>query len=150
MRKTLLSLNFMYCMERFATQIYRTQIVSFPQTELGRQLDEAAGNEQEHVRILRAQIQKLGGFVYPLGALFQFAGVILGRITRLSGRGNLFRADIFVEVRAAKDYRRFLRAVRFDAETAALLRQIIGDEERHILNWRRALAAPSGMREAAV
>jgi rubrerythrin len=150
MHKTILSLNFMHCMERLATQIYRTQIGAFPQTELGRQLDEAAGNEQEHVRILRAQIHKLGGGVYPLGALFQFAGVILGRITRLSGRRNLLGADIFVEIRAAKDYRSFLHAVRFDAETAALLRQIIGDEERHILNWRRARAARSGMKAAAV
>ncbi len=152
MTKVFLSLNFMYCMERFATQVYSSQRPSFRRTPAFEQLGEAAENESTHVEKLRTRIHQLNGRVYPLGFLFQGAGYALGLITRLFGRRNLFRADVFVETRAVRDYGRFVRSGAFDADTVGLLKGIIADEERHVSNWRKAvesqnLKAASGSRE---
>jgi rubrerythrin len=137
MNKVLLSLNFMYCMERFATQIYRTQKPAFD-NPVAQQLIGASENEREHVNKLHTQIKKLNGRVYPFGLLFQLVGVILGLITRISGKRNILKADIFVEKRAVHDYNGFLKAVRFDKDTAKLIKKIIKEEELHINKWRKA------------
>jgi demethoxyubiquinone hydroxylase (CLK1/Coq7/Cat5 family) len=138
MRKAILSLNFMYCMERFATQIYLTQKGAFKGLPFPQQLTDAAENERTHVLTLQADIKRLKGRIFPFGWLFQFMGFILGLVTRLIGKQNLFRADTFVETRAVKDYGSFLKAVHFDAETNNIIRKIVADEETHILNWQKA------------
>jgi demethoxyubiquinone hydroxylase (CLK1/Coq7/Cat5 family) len=138
MGKALLSLNFMHCMERFATQIYLTQRASFKDESTIKKLTAASENESTHVQKLNSRIKQLKGHVYPLGWLFQLAGVILGWITRLSGRRSLFGADIFVETRAVKDYNGFLTAVKFDPATAEMIKGIIKDEVDHIRNWNEA------------
>jgi demethoxyubiquinone hydroxylase (CLK1/Coq7/Cat5 family) len=138
MRKIFLSLNFMHCMERFATQIYRTQRGAFKGTPLFKQLTDASENEGINVQKLRIQIKKFRGRTYPLGWLFQFVGVILGFITRLCGKRNLFKADTFVEMRAVKDYNGFLKTISFDKDTVDVIRLIIKDEEVHIANWQKA------------
>ncbi|HEX9896887.1 MAG TPA: demethoxyubiquinone hydroxylase family protein [Dehalococcoidales bacterium] len=137
MSKVFLSLNFMHCMERFATQIYRTQKGAFNGTPIAQQLIDASENEKTHVQKCRTQIKKLNGKVYPLGWLFQFVGVILGFITRLCGKRNLFKADSFVEMRAVKDYNAFIRAIPFDKDTVELIRVMIADEEVHVINWKK-------------
>ncbi len=136
MNKALLSLNFMYCMERFATQIYLTQRGAFRCQVMSQQLKDASDNERGHVQKLRAQIKKLNGSIYPFGWLFQFMGVIAGLGTRLLGKINLFRADTFVEMRAVRDYNGFLKTVHFDTDTVESIRGIIKDEEKHIINWK--------------
>jgi rubrerythrin len=141
MRKAILSLNFMQCMERFATQIYLTQRGAFKGLPLSQQLTAAAENEREHVQKLQAEIRRLKGVVYPLGWLFQFMGIFLGLITRFIGKRNLLQADTFVETRAVKDYSSFIKAVRFNTETDKMIRSIINDEETHILNWQKAMAS---------
>ena len=138
MNNVILSLNFMYCMERLATQIYLTQRGAFSNKELVQQLTDASANEHEHVEKLRKQIKQLDGSVYPLGFIFQSAGCVLGLITRILGKRTLFKSDVFVEKRAVKDYAGFLKSVPFDAATAAMLRGIIADEEVHITNWQKA------------
>jgi len=138
MNKVFVSLNFMHCMERFATRIYLTQRGAFKDNQIIQALTDASTNEREHVQKLRMQIKKLSGRLYPFGFLFQLAGVILGYITRLSGKRNLFKADVFVETRAVKDYSYFLRTIPFDSDTADTIRKIIADEERHIINWKKA------------
>jgi|WetSurMetagenome_2_1015567.scaffolds.fasta_scaffold150014_3 rubrerythrin len=138
MLKAILSLNFMYGMERFAAQIYLTQRGAFKGLPFAQQLTDAAENERGHVQKLQNEIKRLKGVVYPHGWLFQFMGIILGLITRLTGKRNLFQADTFVETRAVKDYSSFLKAVRFDSETDKMIRKIITDEEAHILNWQKA------------
>jgi rubrerythrin len=139
MNKISLSLNFMHCMERFATQIYRTQLPSFKESGYSRQLTDASANERTHVDKLKMRIIALNYHVYPLGFLFQSAGVVLGIITRASGKRNLFKADTFVENRAVKDYNGFLKAVAFDADTMGMIRGIIAEEEVHIANWKKAI-----------
>lgn len=99
MSKVFLSLNFMHCMGRFATQIYRTQKGAFGDIQIVQQLIDASENERTHVQKLRTQIKKLNGKIYPLGWLFQLVGIILGFITRLCSKRNLFKADTFVEMR---------------------------------------------------
>jgi hypothetical protein len=138
MNKALLSLNFMHCMERFATQIYLTQRGAFKGQPMAQKLTDASDNERGHVQKLRACIKKLNGSIYPFGWLFQFMGVIVGLGTRLSGKINLFKADTFIEMRAVKDYRCFLTTVRFDPDTVESIRGIIADEEKHIINWKNA------------
>jgi rubrerythrin len=138
MNKALLSLNFMHCMERFATQIYLTQRGAFRGQVTAQKLTDASDNERGHVQKLRVQIKKLNGSIYPFGWLFQFMGVIVGLGTRLFGKKNLFKADIFVEMRAVKDYSSFLITVHFDPDTVEAIRGIITDEEKHIINWKNA------------
>lgn len=143
MNKALLSLNFMHCMERFATQIYLTQKPAFGDTPIARQLVDASENERTHVEKLRTQIGALKGRIYPFGFLFQTMGIILGLLTRLSGKRNLMRADILVEARAVKDYNSFLKKVSFDEDTAGVIRELIADEETHVSNWRETLESLS-------
>jgi rubrerythrin len=138
MSKALLTLNFMRCMERFATQIYITQRGVFRGQVVAQILTDASDNERGHVQKLRDQIKKLNGSIYPFGRLFQFMGVIIGLGTRLSGKINLFKADTFVEMRAVKDYSNFLKTVHFDPDTVESIRGIIADEEKHITNWKNA------------
>jgi rubrerythrin len=132
------SLNFMYCMERFAVQVYRSQLGAFKGSPLAPKLKAASENESGHVNKLRDQLRKLQGPVYPFGFLFQFAGMVTGLTTRLSGKRNLFLIDTWVETRAVRDYGRFARKVGFDADTAKLILQIIGEEKEHIVNWKTA------------
>ncbi len=140
MNKKALSLNFMHCMERFATQIYRTQKSSFKDDLISRQLIDASENEKTHVEKLKTRIKTLKYNVYPFGFLFQSAGAGLAVVARLSGKRNLFKADTFVENRAVKDYNGFINTIAFDADTVAMLRGIIAEEEVHIANWKKAVA----------
>jgi rubrerythrin len=125
-------------MERFATQVYRTQRTAFNGGPIDKQLGDASENEREHVNKLHGQIKQLNGNVYPFGWLFQLAGAILGLITRLLGRRTLLTADIFVENRAVKDYNSFIESVSFDENTTGLIRSLISEEEVHINNWKAA------------
>jgi hypothetical protein len=138
MTKVLISLNFVHCMERFATQVYHTQLGAFKGDPLAQQLADASDNERIHVFLLWTEIKRLNGVVYPFGWLFQGAGFILGLVTRLSGRQNIFKADTFVEIRAVKDYSSFLKSVGFQPRTVKLITGIIADEEQHIQNWQKA------------
>ncbi|MFC1847620.1 demethoxyubiquinone hydroxylase family protein [Chloroflexota bacterium] len=150
MSKDVLSLNFMYCMERFATQIYRTQKAAFNDEPIAQQLIDASENEREHVHKLQTQIKKLNGRVCPFGLLFQLIGVILGLLTRLSGKRNLLKVDIFVEARAVKDYNGLLKAITFNADTIKLIRELIADEERHVINWKKARESLAKRKSASV
>lgn len=111
---------------------------------MAQKLTEASDNERGHVQKLRAQIEKLNGSIYPFGWLFQFMGVIVGLGTRLFGKINLFKADIFVEMRAVRDYNGFIKTVRFDPDTVESIRGIIADEEKHIINWKNARESLAG------
>jgi len=149
MSRALLVLNFMHCMERFATQIYLTQRGAFKSTPLALQLTSASANERTHVQKLGGQIRKLNGRVYPFGWLFQFLGAVAGIITRLGGNSNLFKADTFVETRAVKDYTGFLKSVHFDMETVNLIKGLTVDEEAHVINWRKAGESLARKRQAS-
>jgi len=138
MKKSILSLNFMYGMERFATQIYLVQKGRFKDSGIVELLTEAAKNEKTHVQRLRAQIIKLNGKVYPWGWLFQSIGFVTGCFTSIIGKHNLFKMNTFVENRAVRDYGGFVKSGAFDDDTANLIREIISDEERHVVNWKAA------------
>lgn len=150
MNRISLSLNFMHCMERFARQIYLTQMDSFRNDQpTANDLKSASDNEAEHVELLRNNIVRLGSRVCPLGFLFQFAGVVLGLKTRLLGKRNIFRADTMVETRAVKDYNAFLGSISYDADTARMIMRIIADEERHIANWKAVADSLGGKASAS-
>jgi bacterioferritin len=129
----------MYNMERFATQIYRTQRKAFAEEEISERLKAAADNEQQHVNNLKACIVELNGSPSRLGFLFQMTGRVLGFITRIFGKLTILKADVWVEQRAIKDYGFFLNKVEFDEKTVALIRTIIKDEERHVSTWQNSM-----------
>lgn len=139
MGKVFLSLKFMYNMERFATQIYRTQRKAFAEEEISERLKAAADNEQQHVNNLKARIVELNGSPSRLGFLFQMTGRVLGFITRIFGKLTILKADVWVEQRAIKDYGFFLNKIEFDEKTVALIRTIIKDEERHVSTWQNSM-----------
>lgn len=116
------SLHFMHCMERFATEVYRTQRNAFRGSELNEMFRAAEENEHEHAVILRKRVIEVCGTPAKMGFLFRLAGKILGILTRISGKRCILNADILVEKRAIKDYTSFLGWADFDNETVALLR----------------------------
>ena len=138
------SLHFMHCMERFATEVYRAQRGAFKKSELNDEFRAATENEHEHAVSLRNRVMELKGVPARVGFLFQFAGTILGILTRIFGKRCILRADIQVEKRAIKDYDGFVHRIDFDEQTMALIRRIIQDEERHVENWRNALVSLEG------
>ena len=139
MGKVFLSLKFMYNMERFATQIYRTQRKAFAEKEIADRLKAAADNEQQHVNDLKARIVELKGSPSWLGFLFQMAGRAVGFITRIFGKLTILKADVWVEQRAIKDYGFFLNKVEFDEKTRAMIKKIIIDEEGHVSTWQNSI-----------
>jgi bacterioferritin len=145
MSKTINSLKFTYNMERFATQIYRTQRGAFKQEEIIKRLVAAADNEQQHVDILNERILELHGTPSRLGFLFQTAGRILGLVVRITGNIFILKTDIWVEKRAVKDYRGYLNKIEFDRETITLIERIILDEQRHIETWENSIKMLKGI-----
>jgi demethoxyubiquinone hydroxylase (CLK1/Coq7/Cat5 family) len=133
------SLRFMYNMERFATQIYRTQRSAFKEREIIDKLSAAADNEQQHVDYLKARIAELNGAPSRVGFLFQMAGRTLGFVARIFGKLFILNTDIWVEKRAIKDYGSFLRKVDFDEKSVVLIEKIIADEKIHVSTWQRSI-----------
>ena len=143
------SLNFMYKMEQFATQIYLVQRGAFKGSDVADKLTAASANEQTHVDILRAQLLELKITPSWLGFLFKTAAIIGGTVTVILGKSNILKAAIFVEKRAIKDYGNYLKQVHYDEKTVALLKRIIADEEIHVETWQNALAALKGNQKPA-
>jgi bacterioferritin len=145
MSKDISSLKFMYNMERFATQIYKTQRGAFKQEEIIKRLVAAADNEQQHVDILQKRIIELHRNKSRIGFLFQTAGRILGLVVRIFGKVFVLKTDVWVEKRAVKDYRGYLDKIKFDRETIALIERIILDEQRHIETWENSIKMLKGI-----
>jgi bacterioferritin len=139
------ALNFMYNMERFATEIYRTQRRAFTEEEIIDKLNTATKNEQQHADALHRCITELNGTLSRLGALFQRAGGFLGFVTASFGKLFVLKADIWIEKRAIKDYGAFLRKVEVDQRSVALLKKIIADEERHVKTWENCIKILKGV-----
>jgi len=147
MRRAIYSLNFMYSMERFATEIYCAQHSAFSETAIAEKLKHATENERQHAESLRNQIVDLKGIPSRFSVIFLIAGKLLGHITRCFGKKLMLRADILIEKRAVKDYGYFLRTMHFNEDTSLLIRSIISDEEQHVQNWKKALSLLKGTAE---
>ena len=144
MRWDIPSLKFMYNMERFATQIYLTQLSVFDEESILKKLSAAAENEQEHVNVLRKRILELQGSRSHLGFLFQAAARILGTLAGFFGKEFILKVDVFVENRAINDYGAFLRRVKFDEDTVTLINRIIADELFQKDTWKSSLEELTG------
>jgi len=139
MDEALQALRKMHNMERFAVEIYSTQIGAFSEKEIADRLRAAMANEQEHVNDLQARIGELGGSSSWLGFLFQMAGKLLGFTSPLLGKVFLLKADIRLERRAVKDYGNFLQKVDFDEKSRVVIQENIEDEKAHIKRWEESL-----------
>ncbi len=144
MRRAICSLNFMYSMERFATEIYRTQHSAFSETGIAEKMKHAAENEHQHAESLRNRIADLKGIPSRFSILFLIAGRLVGLITRCLGRSFILRAAILIEKRAIRDYGYFMRTMHFDEDTNLLIRSIVRDEEQHVKNWESSLSLLKG------
>lgn len=131
-------------MERFATQIYRTQRRVFDEEWIVKKLNAAAENEQEHVNVLRKRILELQGNRSHIGFLFQTAARILGSIAGIFGKEFVLKVDVFVENRAIKDYGTFLNKIKFDEDTVTLINRIIADEVFHKDTWKSSIEELTG------
>lgn len=140
------ALNFMYSMERFATAIYKVQKGVFNDKTVHERLLYAIDNESQHASNLKNRIVELKKAPFPLAFLFQWAGTLLGCISRCFSKEMALKTDTAIEKRAVKDYSYFLRTLDLDDKTQSLIRNIISDEELHIRNWQdsiKILKAPS-------
>lgn len=144
MNQVISSLRVMQRMERFATEVYRTQVRAFPEQEIAERLKAAAANEREHADTLRGRIEELRETPSQVGVFYQMAGTLLGFITTLVGKLFILKTDIWIEKRAVKDYSDFLQKVDFDEKSAGLLHRIIGDEKRHIETWENSIEILKG------
>ncbi|MFC1995601.1 demethoxyubiquinone hydroxylase family protein [Chloroflexota bacterium] len=139
MNKKVCTLQFMYNMERFATQIYLTQCRAFAGSEVKDKLTKASVNERHHVLYLEKRIIELNWAQSRLGLLFQLAGILLGFLTMCLGRLFILKTDIWIEKRAIRDYGSFMKKLDFDSETDGLLQKIIVDEEKHVKTWQNSI-----------
>ena len=144
MNKAICSLNFVYSMERFATAIYRVQRGGFKQKVVSERMDYAVDNERQHAESLKKRLIDTHHTPFPLAFLFQFAGIMLGGITKCFGKTLALKTDVAIEKRAVKDYSYFLRTSKYDSETQELIKNIIADEERHIRNWQDSIKVVKG------
>ena len=139
MNKVLKTLRKLHNIERFAVEIYRTQVRAFPEKEIADRLKIAMANEQEHVDDLRACIGELGGGCSRLGVFFQTTGKVLGFATTLLGKMFVLKTDIWLEKMAIKDYSNFLQRVDFDEKSRGLIQKNLEDEKVHIKRWEESL-----------
>ena len=139
MDKSTCSLNFMYCMEKFATAIYKVQKGSFKNKAISEKLTYAIDNEQQHALTLKTRIIELGNTTSRLAFLFQIAGSVLGGLSRCFSKKLALKTDTAIEQRAVKDYGYFLRTLVLDDTTKQLIKNIISDEELHIRNWQDSI-----------
>lgn len=139
MDKIINALNTMYKIERFATQIYKTQIRAFNENIFIERLVAASANEQEHVDDLYERIIALKGKVSKMGNLFQLAGKILGFATTLMGKIFVFKADIMIEKKALTDYALFLQEFDFDEKSRRVIEKNLEDERLHIIRWQDSI-----------
>lgn len=139
MNKAICSLNFMYCMERFATAIYRIQRGGFKEAIIAEKLTYATDNERQHALKLKNRIIELNRNPTRLAFLFQIAGSVMGCLSRCYGKRLLLKTDVAIEKRAVKDYSYFLRTSGLDDKTKLLIKSIIADEEFHIKNWQDSI-----------
>jgi len=137
--KGLNSLKFMCNMERFATKVYETQRSTFTKTKIADKLRAATENERQHANDLQGRVLELNGNPSRLGFLFEIAGRLLGFTTKSVGRLSMLKADIWIERRAIKDYRSFIKSVDFDQKSVGLIERIIIDEERHVNTWENSI-----------
>jgi bacterioferritin len=144
MRWDIISLKFMYNMERFATQIYLTQRRVFDEESMLKKLNAAAENEQDHINFLRKRILELQGNRSHIGFLFQTAARIFGATAGIFGKEFVLKVDVFVEDRAIKDYGTFLNRVKFDEDTVRLINRIIADEIFHKDTWKSSIEELTG------
>lgn len=139
MKNTIWALNFMYSMERFATAVYKVQKDAFHNKEVTEKMAFAVANEGQHVNILKTRLIEMKKTPFPLAFLFQFAGKIVGLISRCCGNILALKAGIVIEKRAVKDYGYFLGRLKLDDSTKTSIRKIITDEELHIRNWQDSI-----------
>jgi bacterioferritin (cytochrome b1) len=142
------SLNFMYKMEQFAKRICLVQRGAFTGSDIGDKLTASSVNEQTRVDLLRVRILDLKIGLSSWGFLFKFTAVIVGAVTMVLGKQTIMRADVFVEQRAIKDYRNYVKTVGFNEKTTAMLEKIIADEVKHIETWSSLLAQLKGKKQA--
>ena len=139
MDEVLSALRKMHNFERFAKEIYGTQIRAFSEQEIADRLTTARDNEQEHANSLRIRIEELGGSTSCMGFFFQMAGRILGFSTTMLGKMRLFKIDVWIEKRAVRDYGDFLQKVDFDEKSRSLIEKNIEDEKVHIKTWEESI-----------
>lgn len=144
MNEVLGALRKMHNLERFAVEIYRTQIRAFPEAEIADRLKAAMDNEQEHVNDLRAHIGELKGRCSRLGLFFQMAGKLLGFTSTFLGKAFALKADIRLEKRAVRDYDGFLQKLDFSSKSSCLIQKNIEDEKVHIRRWEDSLKILNG------
>ena len=107
--------------------------------EIADMLGAAVENEQQHADSLQGRIIELKSNPSRLGFLFQVTGKLLSLKTRIFGKLFMLKTDILIEKRAIKDYRSFLKKVKFDEKSVDLIEIIIRDEERHVCNWQNSI-----------
>ena len=144
MDEVLSALRKMHNFERFAAEIYGTQIRAFSEKEIADKLKEARDNEQEHVYGLRIRIGELGGATSWMGFFFQMAGRLVGFTTTLLGKIRLLKIDVWIEKRAVRDYGDFLHKVDFDEKSRGLIEKNIEDEKIHIMRWEESVETLKG------
>ena len=144
MNEVLGALRKMHSLERFAVEIYRTQIRAFPEKEIADRLKAAMDNEQEHVNDLRARIGELKGRCSWLGFFFQMAGKLLGFASTFLGKVFALKADIRLEKRAVRDYGDLLQELDFDEKSRGLIQKNIEDEKVHIRRWEESIEILKG------
>jgi demethoxyubiquinone hydroxylase (CLK1/Coq7/Cat5 family) len=144
MDKAIISLNFMYSMERFATAVYRGQRGGFKEAFISEKMGFAVDNEWSHATNLKKQIIDLKKRPTGFSVLFQVAGSVVGSTSRCFGKPLALKADVAIEKRAVKDYSYFHRTLKLDEKTKQLITRIIADEEEHIRNWQDSIKVVKG------
>ena len=97
MNKAMLSLNFMYSMERFATAIYRVQKGGFKEAIISQKMNYAVDNEWQHASNLKKRIIELNKTPSGLSILFQMAGSVLGALSRCFSKSLALKTDVVIE-----------------------------------------------------
>jgi len=148
MNDTIKSLRKMHSIERFATEIYRSQLWIFSQELLVKRIKAAGDNEQEHAETLYARITALDGKKSCMSWSFKLAGKIFGFCTTLLGKRFVFKFDITVEKKAVKDYTKYLNTINFDAISREVIEKNLEDEKLHIKRWEDSLQILKGKRKS--
>lgn len=134
------TLNWFLALEKTQVEFYHWLSRRAPHEELQYALKRFQKVEEEHVQLITAKIEALGGtpskLYQALGAAIDvgapLAAKLMGEATSLIGISKLLKTAYFIESQAIKDYKKLIASVE-DGEIRDLLWNNLIDEQSHYL-----------------
>jgi demethoxyubiquinone hydroxylase (CLK1/Coq7/Cat5 family) len=138
------ALRTLHTLEIMATKIYACQITAKP-CLLNAALTGAMCNEMTHMQDFQTKLYEHGFKPSKLRFSYWLVGYAFGLGSRLLGTRRILKTGVWVEGKAVRHYAELLAAVKWDADTRAIIEKDQADESGHVARWEKLLLSPASL-----